>query len=66
MNWKDKFNRPMDLNTPEYRLAVALKELKRRVDNQEITEQEALEVMEPLAQAISVSRQEEGAEIGNG
>ncbi len=68
MNWKDAFNRPMELETPEYRLAVALKELKRRVDAQEITEQEALEVMDPLIKARVVKLQEdiEGSEIGNG
>lgn len=68
MNWKDKFNRPMELGSREYRLAKALKELKRRVDNREISEQEALRIMEPLSQLTEQKLTEQevaGGEVGN-
>lgn len=60
MDWKDRFNRPMDINTPEYRLAEGLKALKRKVDRGEITEEKALEIMEPLMRARALM---ESAEI---
>jgi len=54
----------MELNTTEYKLATALRELKRRVDRGEITEEQALEIMQPLTESLSRPELAEGGEIG--
>lgn len=48
MNWRDKFNRPMELDSPEYKLALAIKALQQKIKLGIIDKQKATEIMTEL------------------
>ena len=57
MNWKHRWNQKVMVPmSNEEKLVSALQELKRRVDNREITEERALEIMDPLIESVNKER----------
>lgn len=50
MNWKDKFNRPMELDSPEYKLATAIRALQQKIKLGIIDKEKATEIMTGLVE----------------